>query len=156
MKAPQIVLWLFVLFLGITFGAGLYEIRVEIPQWLTMTNAGYVWNGAAAKGADPGMRFWAFVSTVPLTLLTLLSLYFSAKSKAPVRRWWMAATHTATLERLMTFFYFIPTMIQLMSADSSPEAVSRAMLWSSLNYVRLFLILVAWISALKALSVSNR
>ena len=156
MKAPQIVLWFFVIFLGIAFGAGLYELRVELPQWLTRVDGNYVWNAAAARAADSGLRFWAFVSTGPLTLLTLLSLYFSAKSRAPVRRWWMAATHTAVVERLMTFFFFIPTMIQLMAAESSPEAVSRAILWSSLNYVRCFLSFVAWISALKALSVSDR
>ncbi len=156
MKAPTLVLWLFVIFLGIAFGAGLYELRVEVPQWLAPSEGGYIWNAAAVRAADPGLRFWAFVSTGPLTLLTLLSLYFSAKSKAPVRRWWMAATHTTVIERLMTFFFFIPTMIALMAAESSPEVVAKATLWSSLNYLRCFLSFVAWISALKALSVNHR
>lgn len=153
MKISNIVLWLFVIFLGISCGAGLYELRVEVPQWLVATDGGYVWNAAAARAADPGLRFWAFVSTGPLTLLTLLSLYFSAKSKAPVRRGWMAATHTTMIERLMTFFFFIPTMIALMAADSSPEVVAKAKLWSALNYVRFAMNFLAWIAALHALSV---
>jgi hypothetical protein len=32
---PRILLWLFVIDLGIAFGAGLYESRVVIPRWET-------------------------------------------------------------------------------------------------------------------------
>jgi hypothetical protein len=32
---PTIVLWLFVINLGIAFGAGLYESRIVVPSWLT-------------------------------------------------------------------------------------------------------------------------
>ena len=31
----RIVLWLFVIDLGIAFGAGLYEGRIVVPQWLS-------------------------------------------------------------------------------------------------------------------------
>jgi hypothetical protein len=30
---PKVLLWLFVVNLGIAFGAGIYESRVVIPQW---------------------------------------------------------------------------------------------------------------------------
>ena len=30
----KVLLWLFVLNLGIAFGAGLYEARIVIPRWL--------------------------------------------------------------------------------------------------------------------------
>ena len=30
---PDILLWLFVINLGIAFGAGLYEQRIILPQW---------------------------------------------------------------------------------------------------------------------------
>lgn len=31
----EILLWLFVINLGIAFGAGLYESRTTVPQWLS-------------------------------------------------------------------------------------------------------------------------
>jgi len=38
----KIALWLFVINLGITFGAGLYEARIEFPQWLIYSaDSGY-------------------------------------------------------------------------------------------------------------------
>jgi hypothetical protein len=30
---PQVLLWLFVINLGIAFGAGIYESRVVVPRW---------------------------------------------------------------------------------------------------------------------------
>ena len=30
---PKVLLWLFVINLGIAFGAGIYEQRVVIPRW---------------------------------------------------------------------------------------------------------------------------
>lgn len=66
------VLWLLVINLGIAFGAGLYESRITVPQWLSFApGSGYRWNPAAAAAANVGLRFWAYVTTVPLTLLTL-------------------------------------------------------------------------------------
>lgn len=44
-SAAYFVLWLFILNLGIAFGAGLYESRIAVPQWLSGTpEAGYRWN----------------------------------------------------------------------------------------------------------------
>ena len=76
----EVLLWLFVINLGIAFGAGLYESRIAAPQWLSYSrDCGYRWNGEAARSADVGLRFWVYVTTVPLTLLTLASL---------VAAWW--------------------------------------------------------------------
>ena len=36
-RFKAIFLWLFVINLGMAFGAGLYEARVVIPQWLKPT-----------------------------------------------------------------------------------------------------------------------
>ena len=71
----SIVLALFVINLGIAFGAGLYESRIAVPQWLSFSSeSGYHWNAEAARQANVGLRFWVYVTTVPLTLLTLVSL----------------------------------------------------------------------------------
>ena len=70
------LLWLFVINLGIAFGAALYEHRIVLSRWIsTSTDSRWHWNPDAARQDDTGRRFWAFVTTVPLTLLTLASLF---------------------------------------------------------------------------------
>lgn len=154
----QIVLWLFVINLGISFGAGLYESRIAVPQWLTHTpGTGYRWNSAAAAEANVGLRFWVYVTTGPLTLLTLASLVLALRSAEPVRTWWLAAALAALLDRVLTFTYFIPTMIKLMRGDF-PEgaAVTKARQWARLGYVRHAATLVAWLAAVHSLGLLYR
>jgi len=40
---PEILLWLFVINLGIAFGGGLYEQRIVLPQWFS-------------SSSEPGLR----------------------------------------------------------------------------------------------------
>ena len=144
------VLWLFVIFLGITFGAGLYESRVVVSQWTTAGDGTAQWDAAAAREDETGRRFWAFVTTGPLTLLTLISLVMAWRASGELRKWWLAAALTALADRLLTFAYFIPTMLHLMNAGDSPATRAAAAQWASLDYVRHGLVLVAWLLALKA------
>ncbi len=68
----KLLLWLFVINLGIAYGAGLYESWVVVPQWLLSLPGGeYQWNAEAARQANTGLRFWVYVTTVPLTLLSV-------------------------------------------------------------------------------------
>lgn len=147
-KQMSILLWLFVINLGIAFGAGLYEHRIVIPRWI-----GSHWIAGAARDDDTGRRFWAFVSTGPLTLLTLANLVAAWRSVEPARAWWFAAALLALGDRLLTFSYFIPVMIGLMDAADSPESVATATRWSKLNYLRHALVLGAWLAALKAFAL---
>src|SRR5215203_6900822 len=62
---PRILLWLFVINLGTAFGAGIYESRVVVPQWQ---------NTPPQTWPNTGLEFWVYVTTVPLTLLTLANL----------------------------------------------------------------------------------
>ena len=76
----EILLWLFVIDLGIAFGAGLYGERVILPQWFARSpEGGLRVNSQAMRQTDTGRRFWAFVTTVPLALLTLASLRAGCK-----------------------------------------------------------------------------
>ena len=54
------LLWLFIIFLGTAFGAGFYESRVVVPMWTSDPPA-------SLASPDSGHRFWAFVTTGPLT-----------------------------------------------------------------------------------------
>jgi len=153
---PKILLWLFVINLGIAFGAGLYESRIAFPQWLVnSTESGYVWNAEAARQANTGLRFWVFVTTVPLTLLTLANLIAAWWAQGTIRGWWIGAAVAALADRVFTSSYFVPTMIKLISDAnlSQSEAVAMAVRWGQLNYLRHVFVLTAWLLALKAFSL---
>lgn len=154
----RVFLWLWVINLGIAFGAGQYESRIVVPQWLiTLPGASYQWNAAAARQANVGLEFWIFVTTIPLTVLTLANLFVAFRSRGRERRYWMVAASIALVERLLTFLYFIPTMVRLMSGDlPNAEAVAIAQQWIHLNTLRHVIMLVAWLGALKVLSLSGQ
>jgi hypothetical protein len=153
---PAILLWLFVINHGIAFGAGLYEQRVIIPQWFSRSSeSGIRVNSAVMRSTDTGRTFWAFVTTVPLTLLTLANLAVAWQSPGPRHDWWLGAAVITLVERIATFSYFIPTAVRLMRADAFPtgDADAMASQWMALNHVRAALGLIGWLAALRALSL---
>ncbi|MEX2264807.1 MAG: hypothetical protein WD696_22825 [Bryobacteraceae bacterium] len=153
-----VLLWLFVMNLGIAFGAGLYEARIVVPQWISSpAGSMHYWNAEAARQANTGLRFWVYVTTVPLTLLTLANLIAAWKAQSPVRRWWLAAAGAAVADRLFTFSYFIPTMVGLMGENvAQSEAVPAAIQWANLNHLRHAILLAAWVAAMKAFSLLSK
>ena len=154
---PRIALWLFIINLGVAFGAGLYESRIVVSDWLTASpGSGLHWNAEAARQDNTGVRFWAFVTTGPLTLLTVANLMAAWRAPAPVRRWWLAAALAAVVDRTVTFSYFIPTMIALMDAPDVGESVETAARWATLNHGRHAVLLIAWMAALKAFAVIHQ
>jgi hypothetical protein len=52
-----LVLWLFVINLGIAFGAGLYEHRIVVSRWVSSGESGAHWHAEAARQDDVGRRF---------------------------------------------------------------------------------------------------
>jgi hypothetical protein len=92
----HLLLWLFVINLGIAFGAGLYEARVVIPQWANLPPR--TW-------PNTGILFWVYVTTIPLTLLTVANLFAAWLEPSPKRKWWLWAAVTIVLERVATFAY---------------------------------------------------
>jgi len=152
---PEILLWLFVINHGIAFGAGLYEQRIVLPQWFSRSESGIRVNSAAMRGTDTGRRFWAFVTTGPLTLLTLANLIVAWQSQGPRHEWWLGAAVVTLIERIATFSYFIPTALRLMRAEALAPAKVEAMAsqWMALNRVRAALALIGWLAALRALSL---
>jgi hypothetical protein len=152
----RLVLWLFVIDLGIALGAGLYESRIVVPQWLRVSGeTGYRWDAAAAREANVGLRFWVYVTTIPLTLLTLASFVAVSTVEGGARGWWMAAALAALADRILTFTYFIPTMLQLMRSEGLPpsKAGKTARLWANLGYLRHAATMAAWLAALKAFAL---
>jgi len=155
MSAARLALWLFVVTVGIAFGAGLYEHRIALPRWLARDNGVLRWDAASARRDDTGRRFWAYVSTGPLTILTLANLFFAWNASGPAHAWWLAAASVVVAERAFTFSYFIPTMVGLMNAGDSPAATATALRWARLNYLRHLLVLGGWLAALQTLTIAG-
>ncbi len=141
------VLCLLVLDLGMAFGAGLYEARIVVPLWGSAPPE-------SLHSPDSGRRFWAFVTTVPLTALTLASaaLLLLWPMDGVRRMWWTLATGLVLVERCATFGYFIPMLARLGRAQAFAwkDIRRRFAVWSRLNYGRLGLVLAAWLCALAA------
>jgi hypothetical protein len=145
-----ISLWSWIVLLGTSFGAGIYEHRIVTPRWLVQsTDSDREWRAAVAREDNVGLRFWAFVSTGPLTLLTLANLAAAWGSSGPARTWWLAAAGIAATERALTFAYFIPTMVGLMEMTDSAASVGTATRWLHVNHIRHALVLTAWLLAMR-------
>jgi len=152
-----LLLWLFVVNLGIAFGAGVYEHRIVVSRWISSSpEAGAHWSAETARQDDTGRRFWVFVTTIPLTLLTLANLFAGWRAAGNVRGWWLAAACAALADRLLTFSYFVPTMVGLLGAPDSPESVAVASRWWTLNYLRHAIALAAWLASLKAFALVHQ
>lgn len=150
----KILLWLFVLNLGVVFGAGIYEARISIPRWIGPSQAsGPRWHAEEALRDDTGRRFWVLPTTVLLTLLTLANLWAAWRSSGPIRMWWLIAALAALADRIFTFTYFIPRMVSLLRTADSPEARVSMTQWANLNYIRQLLVLVAWLAAQQAFAL---
>ena len=152
-SAAAALLWLFVINLGVAFGAGVYELRIVVPTWLTSDQSGVHWRGDIARRDDVGRKFWGFVTTGPLTLITFANLYAAWYSTGAVRGPWLAAGFLELAGRLFTFIYFIPAMVRLMNTADSPAAVAAADRWRTLSYLRLAILLASWIAALRAFAL---
>ena len=157
MSGSATLLWLFVINLGVSFGAGVYEHRIVVPRWIgrPLNGRGH-WDAEVARIDDTGRRFWVFVSTVPLTLLTLANIVAAWRTPGAERGWWLAAGLAALADRLLTFSYFIPTMVGLMRVVESPESIAIAARWSNLNYLRHAIVLTAWLASLKAFALFHQ
>lgn len=140
----EVVLWLFVINLGIALGAGLYEHRVVISQWAGIP---------PSEWPNTGLMFWAYVTTVPLTLLTLVSAFAAWTAPEPMRIWYLAAVGIVVLERIATFSYFIPTMLRLSGMEPGPDVSAGLAQWLTVNHGRHLLSLLGWLAALRALSL---
>jgi len=156
MTTTEILLVLLIINLGMVFGAGLYEIRIVLPLWFNKSGEGnYYVNFDNMQRIDTGRKFWGFVTTIPLTLLTIVNLVFACKAAAPLYGWWFSATLIILLERIGTFTFFIPTAIKLQKGENLPVAKTSNMIfwWLRINYVRNALTFAALLIALKALLV---
>jgi len=158
----QIFLWLFVISLGITLGAGLYETLVVLPLWTSAPPdsviAYYQHNAADPQFAlNAGFRFWIF-QTPLLGLLAVACLLSGLKTRPEHRKWRIIGTVLTLIVVIFTFVWFVPNLIALhgksVIAMSPDEVTSLTNWWVGLNWVRVVVVSVGWLAALRALSIS--
>jgi len=156
MNVIEILLFCSIINISIALGAGLYETTIVLPLWFNKSpNNDYYVNSDNMRTINPGRKFWGFVTTVPLTLLTVINLVFAFQSQPPLLNWWVAATIIILIERVGTLTFFIPRAIKLQKEESlTTENISKLITWwLRLNYVRITLTLVALLVFIKALLV---
>ncbi|MEO6390836.1 MAG: DUF1772 domain-containing protein [Pyrinomonadaceae bacterium] len=162
--SADVVLLLFVIVLGVTIGGGLYETLVVMPLWSAAPPdsviAFHLHNVANPQFVlDPGGRFWMFTTPL-LGLLSLISLLSGFRTDPRHRRWRTVGAGLALIVVICTFVWFVPNIIRLMSGAvtslSRDEIASLTNWWVRLNWVRAVVYVVAWLAALRALTISPK
>jgi hypothetical protein len=139
---------------GFGLGAGLFEIRVVIPQWASAPTPKEIGPALERSGhVASGKAFWPFVgvAVLPLTAANLVAAW---RCKGPRRSWWLASSATTAAINVATVTYYVPTLHKLMNAEEMPESKVRTMVsWRvRLDYLRLAVGIGAWLAGLRALS----
>jgi uncharacterized membrane protein len=95
-----------------------------------------------------------FITTGPLTLLTVASGLLAWQENGGRREWWLAATTVIFVERIATFVYFNPAILKLQQVTpGDPTINSSVSRWISLNHFRMTFVFIAWMAALRALTL---
>jgi len=130
-----ITLLLFVALLAIDLGAGVYEMRVVLPQVVSRVDAGQ----PGTLALDAGKRFWIVV-TPSLAVVTILTLIGTWSAPEAQRAWRFVATGGQLLIIASTFLYFIPTVRRIVDPTMTPYPPDVAKVkihkWIGLNLWR--------------------
>ncbi|MDX6614304.1 MAG: hypothetical protein QOD75_3490 [Blastocatellia bacterium] len=163
LSLPQIILWLFVIVLGIEIGAGMYEMLVVVPVWSAAppdSVLGYFHHNVANAqfALNAGGRFWLFFT--PLTGLLAIATFLSGLRTAPEhRKCRMIGAGLAIVVVAATFAWFVPNIITLLGEGvtklSGAEITRITNWWVRLNWVRAAAYIAGWLSALRALTIPS-
>lgn len=153
----QLWLWLLVIFVGIQFGAGLYEKLAIVPLWAEVP-ADQVLDRMRESGMwAAGRAFWPFVSPV-VAVLAVVNLVLAWRTPVVYRPWWLAGAALMVVYAVFSYGYFVPQMLVLQgAADSWTAAEVETVVgwWTGLNYLRMGIGAAGWLCALRALSLTG-
>jgi hypothetical protein len=149
-----IFLVLFILFIQFGMGGGLYESLVIYPRWKKDVRQETLAQKLQDSGqATANRRFWPFISPV-LSLLSIINIVLAWQNTGPARTIWLTASLIIFINRIITFSYFVPTMIRKFEHPEKTEAgqLRRSVqVWTFLSPLRILIELSAWCLALWAL-----
>ena len=152
--ANIIFLVLFILFIQFGMGGGLYEFLVIYPRWKKDVRPESLVQKLQDSGqAAAARRFWPFISPV-LSLLSIVNLVLAWQNTGPARTIWLTASLIIFISRVITFSYFVPTMMRKFEHPEKIEAGRlrrMVQVWTFLSPVRILIELSAWSLALWAL-----
>jgi hypothetical protein len=150
-------LLLLVVFVGVQFGAGLYEKLVVVPQWADLPGDLVVAEIEASGMKSAGRVFWPFVSPV-VAALAIVNLVVAWRSRTPNHRWWIAGAALMCVYAIFSYSYFVPQMLMLQAGGLSWPAgrvEDLADTWTSVNYLRMTIGAAGWLCALRALWLAS-
>lgn len=160
----RLVLWAFVIVMGVGAGAGLYEARIITPLW-SGSPPESVWGWRDLLAANPqyaphgGDRFWIFV-TPARALLGILLLVTAVRMQGQQRMWRLVAGTLALALFAIAAVWLIPMSAELFATEGrTPDAdrvVSLVGNYVILNYTFQGLGLAAFLAGLRALSLDAR
>lgn len=157
MTFSEIMLWAYVVALGVLTGGALFEFRVLVHVWSSAPPASVrAWNPDPSAALDPPKRFFVLV-TPSLMLLTPANAWSAWGALGPARPWLLASTALTFAVIVVTLAYFAPTLHALTvrrgEGLSDDVIVRRASAWVRWQYLRLAALIAAWLTALAAFRV---
>ena len=159
METSEIVLWIYVVMVGILMGGALFERAVLVHVWASdPPDSVRSWNANPKYALDPPRRFFMYV-TLPVMVLAPCNAYFAFTSDAPWHKWLLISTGLVFFVILITLVYFAPVMIALTEKRGegmdSETIVKKVRTWVGLQYFRLGILFIGWLAAIQALKVYN-
>ena len=160
MKISKIILWLFVVILGIELGAGLYETLVVLPVW-SHNAPRSVLDYHSLNTANPqfalnaGPKFWMFF-TPAVGLLAIATLVTSFGTSPLHRKWRIVGSSLAIFVVACTFGWFVPNIMLLLNDPASASAADiapTAKWWVNLKWGRVVMLVTAWLCTLRAFGI---
>lgn len=146
----SIALWALVIALGLQTGAGIYETRVIVPLWAAAPSRFF----SQPLRPDSGKRLWIFLSPIT-SIVSIINLIYAFGAMEPRRTWWIAASVISIAVMIVTFAYFVPTLLAIARANEGDDIAAKVKTWVTLNYVRAIAIIAAWLAALKVFKMPS-
>jgi hypothetical protein len=154
----QTVLYLFIISSGLQIGAASFEMFVITPLWAGSTPESVTnWNPVAQYAVNPGL-YWT-KGTLFYTICTLLILIAAWFMPAAQRKLALFAGFIALLIVAFTAAFFIPILMKTIAvrgAGLSGDEITRlASSWVNWNWLRFAAGIMAWLAAIRAVSLSS-
>jgi len=152
MTLYAILLWLYVVMASVVLGAGVYESFVVHPAWGRKPPESLISFVGTPIGRMNIAAFWRPV--IPLYALSGLGAWVVALSAgSPTMPLTVSAACTVSAVA-WTLVYFRPIITRLLrtTGENTPaeRLQSEARRWILLNWIRIALVAVSWLGALKA------
>ncbi len=149
-----IALLLLILLIQFGMGGGLYESLVIYPRWKRdVTPENLVQKLKDSGQARANRRFWPFISPLQ-ALLAILNLVLAWRYTGNAHTAWLIAALIIVVNRVITFSYFVPTMVRKFERPEGLDAAwlkKAVKLWTSLSPFRIVIEFLAWGTAVYAL-----